>query len=173
MTRSISAALAGAIMLVAGAAHAQEFRPGYDDIGPTLGLGSVGSASAAFGVRFEHGIKRLPSLGNGTLGFEVSADFYSWRGNGYRWRYTPLGATANYHFNLENTHFDPFIGLGLGYEIIGCDYPGIGINACRNSYLYVIGRAGARYFFTPSTALYGDVGAGGATLNLGVTFRLK
>jgi hypothetical protein len=44
---------------------------------------------------------------------------------------------------------------------------------CSNSALYFIGRAGIRYFYKPNMALYADAGAGAATLNVGVTFKLK
>jgi hypothetical protein len=42
-----------------------------------------------------------------------------------------------------------------------------------SSGIYFIGKAGARYFFNPKMAAYGDVGAGAATLNLGLMFRLQ
>jgi outer membrane protein W len=82
--------------------------------------------------------------------------------------------TANYHFQLEdNEKFDPFLGLGLGYQIISCDYDGIGSDICSNSALYFIGRVGARYFLNEKFAAYADAGAGGATVNVGVTLRLQ
>jgi hypothetical protein len=67
------------------------------------------------------------------------------------------------------------LGLGLGYSIVSCSYDGFeGITTgCRNSYLYFIGRAGARYFVADNLSLYADVGAGGATLNVGVMFRIR
>ena len=152
------------------------FGVGYTDIGVVVGLGGVGSASASFGGRFEHGFKTLPDLGNGILGFQVAADYYSWSGGAglgsYSWKYIPIGATVNYHFKLDEPKIDPFVGAGLGYQIITCDAPGLPGNYCSNSAIYFIGRAGARYFFNPNMSLYGDVGAGGATLNLGVMFKI-
>jgi len=171
--------LVGFVLLVTGAclsvqpAAAQGFQVGYTDIGPTIGIGGIGSASVSFGGRFERGIKDLPSLGDGVLGIMVGVDYYSWSASQYKWSYIPIGATANYHFNIENEKIDPFLGLGLGYSIISCDWPGIGANLCSNSALYFIGRAGGRYFINPRLALYGDVGAGAATLNVGVTFKLQ
>ena len=175
-------ALLGIVMALAGAtASAQtktatgatEFGAGYTDVGPVIGLGGLGSASLSFGGRFEHGVQSLPDFGNGTLGIEVSADFYSYSTPNYSWKYVPIGATANYHFKLENTQFDPFVGLGLGYQIITCSYTGSGVNVCSNSDLYFIGRAGMRYFFQPNVSLYADVGAGAATLNIGVMFKVQ
>jgi len=153
------------------------FGVGYTDIGVVVGLGGVGSASASFGGRFEHGFKALPDMGNGILGFQVAADYYSWSGGAglgsYSWKYIPIGATINYHFKLDEPKIDPFVGAGLGYQVITCDAPGLPSGYCSNSAIYFIGRAGARYFFSPNMSLYGDVGAGGATLNLGVMFKIK
>jgi Outer membrane protein beta-barrel domain len=148
------------------------FGLGYTDVGVVVGLGGVGGASASFGGRFEHAIKALPDLGNGILGIQAAFDYYSWSGPGYSWKYIPIGVTANYHFKLDEPKIDPFVGLGLGYQVITCDAPGLPSGYCSNSAIYFIGRAGARYFFSPSMAAYGDVGAGGATLNLGIMFKL-
>jgi len=173
----------GAVALVATfgfaaqPAAAQGFAVGYTDIGPTIGLGGIGDASLAFGGRFEWAWMDLPELGNGVLGIQAGAEYYSWSTGtafgGYKWSYIPVGVTANYHFNLDNDQIDPFLGLGLGYSIISCDYPGTGIDLCSDSELYFIGRAGIRYFFNDSWALYGDVGEGAATLNAGVMYRLR
>jgi hypothetical protein len=162
-------------------ASPQAFAMGYTDIGPTIGLGGLGSASAAFGGRFERAIKPLPDMGNGMLGIQAGVDYYSWSsGNigGYSWsyKYIPVGVTANYHFALEDKRFDPFVGLGLGYNVVSCNWsgPNTVVDDCGySSGIYFIGKAGARYFFNPKMAAYGDVGAGAATLNLGLMFRLQ
>lgn len=168
-------AVVAALTMAAVPARAQ-FAPGYTGIGPTIGLGGIESASIAVGGRLEHGIKPLPDLGSGILAVEFSIDYYSWRCDaaGYtcRAKRIPLGATANYHFRIEsNEKWDPFLGLGLGYETVRCTYGGVG-NCGYSSALYFIGRAGARYFFEPRTALYADLGAGAATLNVGIMWSL-
>jgi hypothetical protein len=155
---------------------------GYTDIGGVIGVGGVGSASASFGGRFEHAIKALPDLGGGMLGIQAAFDYYSWSGGTglgtYSWKYIPIGVTANYHFKLdEQPKFDPFVGLGLGYNVVSCSYSsnfgGAFTGNCGyNSGIYFIGRAGARYFFSPGMAGYADIGAGGATLNIGLMFKL-
>ena len=153
------------------------FGLGYTDVGAVIGVGGVGSASASFGGRFEHAIKALPDLRNGMLGIQAAFDYYSWSGGTglgtYSWKYIPIGVTANYHFKVSEPKLDPFLGLGLGYQYITCDAPGLGSGYCSSSAIYFIGRAGARYFFSPKMAVYGDAGAGGATLNLGVMFKLN
>jgi len=154
------------------ATAAPSFGVGYTDIGPAVGVGGLSGASASFGGRFEHAVKTLPSMNNGILGIEASFDYYSWSAPSYSYKYIPIGVTANYHFKVDEPKLDPFLGLGLGYRVITCSWAGSGINACSNSAVYFIGRAGARYFFQPAMAAYADVGAGAATLNIGLMFKL-
>ena len=171
--KSVMGLVVCAAMVGSAQPVAAQFTVGHTDVGFTIGLGNVGSANLAVGGRLGHGLKPLPELGSGILGLEFSADFYSWSGNGYSWTYVPVGATADYHFKLANAKVDPFLGLGLGFRIISCTDPGSGANLCSNSALYFIGRAGGRYFFKPSTALYADLGSGAATLNVGLMFTVN
>ena len=177
----VSAIACVAVTVSTAAAQAKSggsFTTGYTDIGPTVGLGGLNGASASFGGRFEHAIKPLPDLGNGMLGIQVGAEYYSWSasyvGYGWSYKYIPIGVTANYHFKLDEPKIDPFVGLGLGYNVVSCSGTGAfgNIDCGYSSGLYAIARAGARYFFSPSMALYGDVGAGGATLNVGLMFKI-
>ena len=104
----------------APAAHAQGFEPGYFDIGPAIGIGGVAGGGIVFGARAEKGIKPLESLGGGILGIQGAFDYYSgnegfgFGDNGFT--VINISATANYHFKMTDTKFDPFIGLGLGFE---------------------------------------------------------
>ncbi len=154
---------------------ASDFSMGYTDIGPVVGLGGLGSASASFGGRFEHGIKSLPDLGNGTLGIEAAFDYYSYSAGFFSLKYIPIGVTANYHFKLDEPKIDPFIGAGLGYSVATCSYSGLGASGCGtySSSLYFIGRVGARYFFAPKMALYADAGTGAAAFNVGLMFKVQ
>jgi hypothetical protein len=180
MRRTLGPAIAAVIALasIVSSASAQDkkatggFTAGYTDIGPLIGLGGIGSASASFGGRFEHAIKALPSMNNGILGIEAGFDYYSWSALNYSWKYIPIGVTANYHFKLDDSKIDPFLGAGLGYQLITCDYKGSGLGACSNSAIYFIGRAGARYFLSQGMSVYADVGAGAATFNVGMMFKL-
>jgi hypothetical protein len=156
------------------------FGMGYTDVGGVVGLGGLNGASASFGGRFEHAIKALPDMGGGMLGIQASAEYYSWSasfaGFSSSIKYIPVGVTANYHFKMTEPKFDPFVGLGLGYNVVSCSYSGAfgaSSDCGYSSGIYAIARVGARYFFSPKMAAYGDVGAGGATLNLGVMFKLK
>lgn len=153
-------------------ASSSMFREGYMDIGPTVGFGGIGSAGLAFGGRFERGIKRLPDLGDGTLGIEASLDYWSYNagfsGIDYSWRYINIGVTGNYHINIKsNPKIDPFFGLGLGNSSVSTKFSGD-----YSSGIYFIGRAGVRYFPKEHLALYADAGAGASTLNVGVMFGI-
>ena len=177
---ALAATLGGVSHTAEAQAKPAGFTLGYTDIGPAIGVGGLNGASATFGGRFEKAIKPLPDFGNGLLGIQASFDYYSWSSSfvGYSWsyRYIPIGVTANYHFKVQETKIDPFIGLGLGYNLVSCNYDGPGASSVGCGYssgLYFIGRAGARYFFNPRMAAYGDVGTGAATLNLGVMFKLQ
>jgi hypothetical protein len=179
MTRKFIAtlAVAAAVVLAPRNASAQAtdgFTLTYTDIGATIGLGGLSGASLAFGGRFEKAIKSVPDLGNGIIGIQAGADFYSWDNGFYSWSWIPIGVTANYHFDLENNKIDPFLGAGLGYTIVSCDYSGVGIFDCGtySSGIYFLGKAGIRYFLS-RLALYADVGAGAATLNVGAMFKIR
>ena len=174
-----TAMLAAFVCAIAQSAAAQAkplvpgaFGLGYTDVGPTIGLGGIGGASASFGGRFEHAIKALPEMGNGILGVQVAFDYYSWSNTFYSYKYIPIGVTANYHFHLDEPKIDPFVGLGLGYQLITCDVSGLG-NVCASSAIYFIGRAGVRYFFSPKMAAYADAGAGAGALHVGLMFKLN
>ena len=175
MTRRLLGGMAALAILVGSPQSASaQFALGYTDIGAVIGLGGIGSAGIAFGGRFEKALRAAPEgLGNGVLGIQVGADYWGWSDGFYKYSYTPVGATVNYHFNLENDRIDPFLGAGLGYTILSCDYSGPGGDFCPNSGIYFIGKAGARYFLSSNLALYADVGAGAATLNAGAMFKIS
>jgi len=163
----------GLVLVATATAAGQErgFGRGYTDLGPIVGLGGIGSAGLAFGGRFERAIKTLPNLGNGTLGIQIGLDYYNYDATfaavDYGFSYIPIGATANYHIKVKDTKWDPFFGLGLGYSIVSTSYAG-----SYSSGIYFVGRAGLRYFMSNGLALYGDVGAGAATINAGLMFRM-
>lgn len=63
----------------------------------------------------------------------------------------------------------PFISLRLGYSVLSDDY--LDRDRCGNSAIYLIGRAGIRYFIE-RLAFYADFGAGAATIHAGAMFQL-
>ena len=175
MKKTLAGSLAAALLLAAAPSQAAaQVGLGYTDVGGVVGLGNLGSASVSIGGRFERVFKKLPDLGDGLLGIGASVDVYSWSNSFYKLRYIPVGATANYHFKLDpKKKLDVFLGAGLGFSSVSCSIAGEADCSGFGSNLYFIGRAGGRYFLKPNLALYGDLGAGAATLNVGLTVKLK
>jgi Outer membrane protein beta-barrel domain len=152
------------------------FHVGYTDLGAVLAIGGYSGANLGVGGRFEHGFKQLPDMGNGVLGIEVGVDYWHWSCNYGQGdcgvSVIPISGTLNYHFHVDGSpQFDPFIGVGLGYE--SYSWTGCGSSCGASSGLYFTGRAGLRYFLTPGFALYADVGTGGGALHAGGTWKIS
>ena len=143
---------------------------GYSDIAAVIGLGGIGEASIALGGRYEKIIKALPDMNDGLLGIRAGVDWYSFSVSGYSWSYIPVSASANYHFKMQNTKFDPFVGAGLGFYIVS--EPSGFTGAGYNSGVYFIGVIGMRYFLNPNMAFYADAGAGAGSLHVGLSWKL-
>lgn len=178
MPKKLVGFMAVALMLAApGRQAAAQLEKGYTDLGVVVGFGNTGEAGVSLGGRFERVIKDLPSMGGGTLGIGVSVDYWGYDyGTGYNYSYLPIGVTGNYHVKLENKKVDLFGGLGLGYNIINCSYDGPGLEGedfCEDGSVYFIVKVGGRYFMTDKVALYGDIGTGASSVNLGLSFRIK
>ncbi|MEO8360221.1 MAG: hypothetical protein ABI672_09345 [Vicinamibacteria bacterium] len=156
---------------------AKGFSVGTFDIGPTVGFGGTGvGGSVSIGGRVEKAVKGLDS-GVLSIGGFVQ-----------RWSYDPcggvlancgasttfFGATANYHFTIhDHPRWDPFVGLGLGYARAGFDGGAVFGRFTVSSGVAFVGNAGVRYFLSDNMAAYADLGAGAATVNLGLMFKLK
>ena len=134
------------------------------------------STNVSIGGRFEYAFLQLPNFPNGILSIAGAVDHYSYDlsvpGFNYGFSYTPIGATVNFHYRLENNlKLDPFAGFGLGNYIVttpancaGCSY---------NSGVFPIVRVGIRYFWQPNFALYADAGSGAGALHLGLMFKVR
>lgn len=188
LTRQLLAAFVACGLLLGSAAQAAAqakapaqaqtedgFVLGHTDAGPILGLGGLGGADFAIGGRYETAIKDLPELGNGVLGIQGAVDYYHvdygfLAGDGFT--YIPISVVANYHVKLKNRKIDPFVGLGLGYLYASYDC-GQFCGSASTGGIYMVGRLGMRYFMSPKMAFYADVGAGAASLDVGLVFKLK
>lgn len=153
---------------------------GYTDLGAVVGLGGIGGASLALGGRYEKVFKALPDMGDGLLGIQVGVDWWSWSqrfgtsSSSVSW--IPIGVTANYHFKMENKKWDPFLGAGLGYQIVNATCVVGGVDYCGSTYsstIYFITKGGIRYFMNEKMAAYADVGVGAATLNVGFVWKMS
>jgi len=180
LVQGVKVAAVASLVMVSAADAQGGVGVGYTDLGAVIGLGNVGGASVSLGGRYEKITAPLPDMGDGLLGIQVAVDWWNWNyhyfgGNSTSVTYIPIGVTANYHFKMENKKVDPFVGAGLGYEIVNasCVYLGQDYCGSYSSGIFVIAKAGIRYFLNEGTAFYADVGAGAATLNAGLTWRMK
>jgi hypothetical protein len=121
-------------------------------------------------------VSELPFSFGAYVGFAHSKDEYSMVG--YDWSYTYtyvlFGARAAYHVNFGGEKLDPYGGLLLGYNYASVKTEGTAITgaAVDAGGLLLGGYLGARYFFNPRFAVYGELGYGVGVLNIGATYKL-
>lgn len=126
-------------------------------------------------------------LGVGALlGYKTASsryDNYYYQGNKYyfenRWTYTMFAARAVYHWDGLNAYNAEVYGgaiLGFGvstysYKTDGND-PDVAIYKKSGGVYPIFGVfAGARWYFVPKIALFGEAGYGISFLNAGVSFK--
>ena len=164
-----------AMFALSSTASAQ-FETGKVYLGPHVGLGSVGG-TVAFGGDIEYGLTKSGEVGSGRIGIGGTFDYWSWSDGAY-WSYSwiPVGVFGAYHFNLDNRRLDPFLGIGLGYEIVNATVKDgdntVYSSASYASATYISAVAGMRYFFSPNFAIQGRLGLGASWLTVGVDFGL-
>jgi Outer membrane protein beta-barrel domain len=176
-----AASLLGVAALIPSRASAQ-FTNGSSYIGPELGLGFGYGGGVLFGGMFETPITNPGTVGPGRLGIAVRVDYWSWSDSypgaySYTYSYIPIGVLCDYHFVLNDTRWDPFIGLGLGYVIVSSSYSGPAFSEGFNpsssygSGVFFTGQLGARYFFSPSIAIRAEYGFSYLPFAVGLDFR--
>jgi hypothetical protein len=166
-----------ALWLFSQPAQAQ-FDKGRSYLGARIGIGYYGSAFS-FGADYEYGFADVGEFGPGRVGIGGTIDYWGWSdgsGDNY-WSYSwiPIGVMAYYHLNLDNRNWDPFGGIGLGYEIVNAtwhssfgSYSG---TAGYSSGVYLTGQIGIRYFFSPNLAAQARLGFGASLLSVGLDFK--
>lgn len=146
-------------------------------LGPALGLSFLGSAPQ-FGVNYERGIatESLGTIGIGGL-FRYWSYSEDWLYSG-KWKYsnTLIGAQGNYHFDLDNRQFDPWVGLVLAYNVgkVSWDGPGGGYVSPSAGGMWLAAHGGARYFISPTMAISTRIGFGSlgyGALDIGLDFK--
>lgn len=167
--------------------HAQdaesEFSKGTSVIGAGFGLGgayglnSFSTSTPAFGAHFDHGIVDLDGGGTIGVGGYVGFKRFVYKIDKYRqrWNYIMLGARGSFHYNVfEVENLDTYAGLMLAYYVLNYndDIPNNYLyNTNYSSAAYASVFAGAKYYFTPEVAGFGEVGYGVSWVTLGVAFR--
>lgn len=151
-----------------------QYAEGNSWFGAHLGVSGYGSAPA-FGISAEVGYHERWALGGWLDTWSYGQTFVRPVGSSWSVRYIALAGTGAYHFLVKSDQrWDPFLGAALGYYIVSTearDATGVayGGDASR---LYLGLYGGARYFFNEKVAGVARLGFGGATLTLGVDFRM-
>ncbi len=168
----LSALFISALLLSPQTGSAQ-FVNGKVFLGPSIGLSVVGS-QPVFGAYFETPVTQPGKLGPGILGVAGRLDYWSWSSGFDSWTWITIAAIANYHFALEDKTWDPFVGVGLGYEHISWSYAGstFGYGNLYPGGIFFTVQAGARYFISPNFALRALLGIGISYIDVGVDFGL-
>lgn len=161
-----------------------QFEVGKSHAGPSLSIG-FGGWGLGFGADYEYGMS-LKDIGvdaPGTLGIGGIFRYYNWSEDYFygEWSYTDIiiGAQANYHFKLENSKIDPWLGVVLGFDIDSWSYDSkLGYDdydygTSSGGGLFFNGNAGVRYWFSPNMAARASFGFGNlvSSLVLGVDFK--
>lgn len=101
---------------------------------------------------------------------------YGYFTNDYRYTFIDIGGRGSYHFSelfgITNEKVDVYGGVFLGFVVSsfsGDNVPGYvdGYGGGFRTGLH----AGARYYFSPKVAGYGELGYGIAPLSIGFTFK--
>ncbi len=161
-----------------------QFEVGKHHAGPSLSIG-FGGWGLGFGADYEYGMS-LKDIGvdaPGTLGVGGILRYYNWSEDfggfgGYEWSYTDIiiGAQGNYHFKLDNSKLDPWVGLVLGFDIASSSWDGpsgFGDTSDSSGGLFFNGNAGVRYWFSPNMAARATFGFGNlvSSIIVGVDFK--
>ncbi len=159
------------IFLLPTSARAQ-YTAGKNYLGPSIGFAFLGS-TPDFGISYERGL----NLQNfGLIG--IGGIFRYWGYSEVDWKYTNIliGAQGNYHFVIEGSKFDPYVGIVLAYDAGSVSYNGPFGNYVSPSYggMWIAAQGGARYWISPTIAISGRIGLGSlgySGLDFGVDFK--
>jgi hypothetical protein len=163
-----------ALLLSPRMGSAQGFAKGSMLLGPHIGLAAFGSAPA-FGANFEVAVTEPGKAGPGIIGVSGRFDYFGFDDGFATYTWTAFGVFANYHFAMDAKMWDPFVGLGLGYQNVSFKWKGDEnslFGSAWGSGVYFAGNAGVRYYFSPNLAARAQLGFGITYLVVGVDFGL-
>ncbi|MDR1356585.1 MAG: hypothetical protein LBJ58_02820 [Tannerellaceae bacterium] len=159
--------------LIVAAAGAQEiFQKGTSVANIGIGLGHYVPIQASYEYSVVDG---LIEGENGAIGVGGYLAYYGHSENLYGGKFSysdvVIGARGSFHYQFVDK-LDTYAGLMLGYDIASAKWSGSGAEtAADGSGLSLSILAGARYYFTPSVAAYGEIGYGLAYLSVGVALK--
>jgi len=160
------------VTLFVSRAHAQfEYGHAYFGVhsGPT-GVGAIGD-QVGFGQGIALGLD--VEAGVGRVGLGGLVDYYSYRDDyGYTKKFVDFLIPIQYHIEVCNSRWDPFLGFFIGY--LAEDYYGKFADLGVGSSPKVGLSGGARYFFNDNWAVQARLGAGFGyyLLALGIDYKL-
>ena len=175
------------VLILSISLSAQPFKSG-DKIGQVgIGYGFAGiyggttippiSLGFQYGLDITGDLKDKISLG-GIIGYTSSSyDYGTYLGTDWSWtyRYILIGARGEYHFLENSENLDAYGGITVGYAIVSVSEPtgwnGYGYSA-GTSYAVFGFHVGARYYFSPTIAVFGELGYGVGYITAGVAFKL-
>lgn len=178
LTLAFSLSAAGAASSAPGAAGSV---PGYEQgrwvASASLGMGLAntygGNGTPLMAVTAELGVTPRVSVG-GSAGMSTSK--YEYFGYAAKYAYTVIAARGSYHFTevAPDKPLDLYAGVSLGYNHVGVSESGpnsFGYSAGASYTLYGV-HGGARWYFNPRTAVFGELGYGLGALAVGMSVRL-
>ncbi len=171
------------VLFLSSSSVLSQFDLGKNYAGPSLGLSFLGSAFQ-LGVNYEYAMS-LNEIGidaPGKLGVGGLFRYWSYANDYFygKWNYTDVlfGAQGNYHFDLKNPKFDPWLGLVLAFDFGKVSWSGPAKKEywrepSHGGFWFGL-HAGARYWFTQNLAASARIGFGTLSygaLDLGVDFK--
>jgi hypothetical protein len=187
MKRTSTLLLAIAGLLTCGAVSAQSYEVGTNTVSAGIGLGSniagytYGTQSPGWNFQYERG---LAEAGPGVISGGLYVGFKNYKyedpegAYNYKWNYTIVGLRAAWHYTgLKIDNLDLYGGLMLSYNHLSVTYNSpqdIADPAVTGNYgsdLFLTPFVGARYYFLPGLAAFGELGYGVSTLNLGLAVK--
>ena len=162
---------------------------GTQTVSAGIGLGwsysYYGSTTSfpAISLSYDYNIYELEDVGmisiGGTFGYKRIS--YDYPASNYKasWTTMVFGARGALHVNIfDMENLDTYGGLVLGIRSVRYkdtyydQYTGSNPYSYGGAHVMLAGFVGARYFFNPNIAVYGELGYGISILNLGVSFEL-
>lgn len=142
---------------------------------PFFGSGCSSSLPVNPTLSYEHGVTDEISIG-GQLFYASSKFNYAYFGSAYSFKEnaTYIGARGSYHLNdiLDlDSKFDVYGGASVGYVIVSVS-DNTGYSGSVASAVGFGAFAGGKYFFSPKTGVYAELGYQSLSfLNVGLAFK--
>lgn len=162
--------LGSALLAVVTPPAVAQFEADHHIAGVNVGLSGRGS-TVAFGLDYEYAV--TDEIGIGALLNMWKYDFsYPGFASGFSYSYTALAVTGSYHFRPDDTRWDPFAGIALGYYFLGVTTPPGTFPGLHRSRGFVGAHAGVRYFIDPKVAAQARVGFGSYIFVVGIDVKI-